>query len=547
METENYLEQISNVPPPEVREHVKKLFKVDYIVYKSEYVFNPVTGIKERMAWCKCTACNNEFYETYLPAGCHKGFPSFIHSRTNETVGSGQDILCPICGAQVKAKHSSAIGQSECMEQLFPINLQKLKDNKVALLQWVAERRVNNNGEVTISVLPCEGFVFEKKKATRLNGMASNFYYKYFKGQWSQMKKCTDSFGKSEKEMFVNLDVHTLDGTVLENAKLYEYVNGADRCYPVTYLRIYQKLPNVENLAMQGASKLINEYIDCKVSSYYGAGSSYLSTLPGVDLKQKQPHKMLGLNKLEFKEAVKRKWDKKDMEFYKEYREKGLKLEDMRECRKWQYYQLEKCADYELNFPKLFRYIDKQRKRYPKNKNLINPQYIYDYWDTVNDNGGDLTQSIVKWPKAIIKAHDEEVKKQKALENEKYRKAFTELAEKYHKFCFSANGLCIRIAEHPEELTQEGKSLGHCVGRYIDTHSKGEHCIFFIRHEDKPDKSFFTLELEIASLKVDQNRGKSNCPRTEEVKQFEALWLDYIKQLPKESKKHGKRNRNHAA
>ncbi len=542
------MEQISNVPPPEVLEHVEKLFKTEYIVYKAEYVFNPITGIKERMAWCKCTACDNEFYETYLPAGCHTGLPSFLNSCTNETISSGQSLLCPICEAEVTAKHSTAIGKSSCMEQLFPINIQKLKDNKVALLQWVAERRVNNNGEVTMCILPCEGFVFEDmKKAVRLNGMACNYYYKYFKGSWSQLKKCTDSFGKSEKDMFVGLDAHTLDGTVLENAKLYEYVNGADICYPVTYLRIYQKHPNIENLAMQGASKLINEHIDCTTSSSYGTTKSYLRALPGVNLKQKQPAKMFDLSKPEFREAVKRKWKKEDLEFYKKYREKGLKLEDMAECRKWPYYQLERCAKYELNFPKLFRYIEKQRKRCRENKNLINPQYIYDYWDTVNGNGGDLTQSIVKWPKAIIKAHDEEIKKQKALENEKYRKAFHELKEKYSKFTFSANGLCIRIAEEPEELTWESKALGHCVGRYIKSHSEGEHCIFFIRHEDTPEKSYFTLELDTETLTVEQNRGKGNCERTKEVREFEATWLKYIKQLPKESKKNGKRNSKHAA
>lgn len=547
MEQENYLEQISNVPPPEVEAHARKLFSTNYIVYKSEFVFNPLTGQKERMAWCRCTACNETIYETYLPAGCHKGLPSFINSQTNEQIGSGQDTICPICGAQVTAHHSTSIGQSRCMQQVFPINLQKLKDNKVALLQWVAERRVNHNGEVTVVIEPCEGFVFESKKAVRLNGMASNFYYKYFKGSWSQLKRCTDSFGKSEKAMFVNLEAHTLDGTVLENAKLYEYVNGDSECYPVTYLRIYQKYPNVENLAMQGASKLINEYIDCTTSSYYGSTRSYLRTLPGVDLKQKQPCKMFGLTKPEFKEAVAALWNKKDMEFYKKYRKKGLKLEDMAECRKWQYYQLERCAEYELNFPKLFRYIKKQQKRYPKNKYLINPQYIYDYWDTVNDNGGDLTQSIVKYPKAIIKAHDEEIKKQKALENEKYRKAFHELREKYSKFAFAANGLCIRIAEEPEELTNEGESLSHCVGRYIKSHSEGEMCIFFIRHEDIPDKSYYTLELNTSKLTVEQNRGKWNCRRTDEVKEFEALWLNYIRNLPKEIKKNGKCNSKHAA
>lgn len=546
MEPINYLEQISNVPPPEVVEHAKNLFKKEYIVYKSEYTRNPITRLKERMARCKCTACAGVYYETYLPAGCNRAVGTFIDSRTGEVMGDGKHMLCPQCGAEAEVHHSSHIGKSSCMQQLFPINLQKLKDNKVALLQWVAQKNVNNNGDVSIDVLPCEGFVFEKRKSIRLNGQASNFYYKYFKGTWSQMKRSTDTFGSSKKEYFVNLDAHTLDGTVLENAKFYEYCNATAECYPVSYLRIYQKYPYIENLVMQKASKLINEYMVHSCNGYYGPTVTY-ARLGGINLKERQPAKMLELTKTEFKQAVKGKWGKQELEFYKKYRAKGLKPEDMKECRKYSFYQLENCFEYEANMPKLFAYIEKQKKHYPSQHNLITPQYIYDYWDMVKSNGGDLAQSIVKFPKAIIKAHDEEVKKTKALENEKYRQAFACLAEKYSKFAFSSDGLCIRIAEQPEELTHEGKTLNHCVGRYIETHSKGEHCIFFIRKEESPDKPFFTLELDISNMKVLQNRGKLNCPRTEGVAMFEIKWLEYLKQLSKEKKRNGKRNSNNAA
>jgi hypothetical protein len=550
VENINYLEEISNTPPPEVVEHAKKLFNKDYIVYKSEYALNPITGLKERMSRCKCTACGTVFYETYLPAGngCSRGMArsGFINSMTNEAMSSGKHMLCSQCGAEVEVKHSTDVGRSSCMQQLFPINLQKLKDNKVALLQWVAQKNVDNNGDVSIDVLPCEGFVFDGKKSVRLNGQASNFYYRYFKGTWSQMKKSTDTFGSSKKELFVNLDAHTLDGTVLENAKLYEYCNATADCYPVSYLRIYQRYPYIENLVMQKASRLVNDYMVHSCNGYYGPIVTY-ARLGGINLKERQPAKMLGLTKTEFKQAVKGKWDKKDLEFYKQYKSNGLKLEDMKVCKKYSYYQLENCFKYETIMSRLFAYIEKQKARYSQNKNLVTPQYIYDYWDMVNSNGGDLTQSIVKYPKAIIKAHDEEAKKTKALKNEQHRQAFVSLAEKYSKYAFSYNGLCIRIAEQPEELTHEGKTLNHCVGRYIESHSNGEHCIFFIRKEESPDKPFFTLELDIGRLTVLQNRGKHNCSRTAEVEVFEAKWLEYLKQLPKERKRNGKRNSKHAA
>ena len=60
--------------------------------------------------------------------------------------------------------------------------------------------------------------------------------------------------------------------------------------------------------------------------------------------------------------------------------------------------------------------------------------------------------------------------------------------------------------------------------------------IFFIRKKKEPDTPYFTLELDIKTLTVNQNRGNCNCARTKQVEEFESAWLEHIQKLNKSKK-----------
>ena len=84
------------------------------------------------------------------------------------------------------------------------------------------------------------------------------------------------------------------------------------------------------------------------------------------------------------------------------------------------------------------------------------------------------------------------------------------------------------------------------VCSYADRHCSGTTAIMVIRRADKPDAPYFTLEFGERGLTVRQNRGLRNCERTEEVKRFEAAWLEHVKEIvskEKKEKKNGKRDR----
>ena len=57
----------------------------------------------------------------------------------------------------------------------------------------------------------------------------------------------------------------------------------------------------------------------------------------------------------------------------------------------------------------------------------------------------------------------------------------------------------------------------------------GTKAIFFIRRRSARQTPYFTLELDVKTLKVMQNRGLRNCERSEDVVAFEEKWLNYIR------------------
>ena len=91
-----------------------------------------------------------------------------------------------------------------------------------------------------------------------------------------------------------------------------------------------------------------------------------------------------------------------------------------------------------------------------------------------------------------------------------------------------------------EELIEEGTVLDHCVGTYGATVARGDSCIFFIRRADAPDKPWYTLQVELKTVKELQNHGLRNCAPTKEVQEFVDRWLEHVRQLKSTGKKNKK-------
>lgn len=284
---------------------------------------------------------------------------------------------------------------------------------------------------------------------------------------------------------------------------------------------------------------------------YYGGVHS--AQLEWIDWKQKRPARMLGLSKQEFALCVRKKWTQDDLAKYKMVRAlEPVKLpEDWNLLKKLQIYNLNKLCSEKALLPdaaggkrmqllrgrltvmRCLRYLERQKS---------DITMLLDYWNMARREGLDLRDEHVQLPKSLKREHDrlveaeriarnEEEKRREQAEIEKRRPAFEKAVAPLEAWAWEDAGICIRPVRTEEELIDEGRALHHCVGTYGEIVARGDSCIFFIRRTDAPDKPWFTLQVELKTVKELQNHGLRNCAPTKEVQEFVDRWLERIRRM----------------
>lgn len=532
----------------------KKRLNKELLVYKMDTVMDPLTDMRERMVKLTCTACRESMYAEKCQAEARYGANfGFVHPETNERIKTGEHCLCPVCGAPVEARHISAVTLNMTCIEAYPMSVHKLGD-KLALCGWCVRKWFDKDGGSGITVWPYEAYVFEEKRTVRLTGYLKCMSTIRLFGYWEQRKKYTDIWGISD--LVYPWKRSLLRGTVVENSKLDLYWKEKN-ARPVSYLRVWQKHPNIENLVMQGAGALVAEMIDDDMRNREYCYPQHQSVPElGINWKENRPAQMLRLTKEEFKRCVAEKWDELALIYYRESRDRGVVLdrENLQLIR--DFVGIINCQTL-LNGKqeplRVARYLRKQKEKDKR----CDFHILNDYWRMAVMRDYDLADQSVRYPAHLIRVHDrvraeieterrererlqkEEWAKKQAEAKRKREAAFKKRAEKLERFCWKHGRICIRPAKNEEDLIREGKILRHCVATYAQRIADGESAIFFIRKKSKPEEPWYTLELDEKALTVRQNRGKCNCERTEEVKKFEAEWLKHIKTVKKAKKKRG--------
>ena len=529
-------------PPEEVREWAEKkgAGNANAIIYRSGWREDPFSRKKEKCAECTCSACGTTFQteksaETKTCAwGCGSGVEFGIKIGT-EYLFSNSHTLCPICGAEVEIYKSTAISSEgrEINRQVYVMFL-VLPGGTPAAVSWIWRRKVFKEGNARTLINPLEAYAFCGKKAYRYAGWWRYQYRICYGDRFYECARCSDELGEIMPEQIYPFRKNVFDGTVLENAKIDVYVKDCkDRCYPITYIRTYQQHNQVENLVMQNCSRILNDLIYANSYSCYGYSTAKIPR-QGIFWRTKRPAEMLSLSTEQFRACRKERWTLDEVELVRSANAFGLSFDILRYRKsKISHSDAKRIIFFGQDPFRAMEYIARQNKKGGAHKEM-NIYWLIDYWDTCRKLQIDLTPRIA-YPQNLCREHDRVValynEKEINIKAKKYinkNGRFEELAAQYSDFAWESEGLCIRIAAAPRELLEEGTVLGHCVGTYIDTHAKGNHCIFFVRRIDAPADPFFTLELDMQSLHVIQNRGKKNCARTPEVVAFEAAWLQHI-------------------
>lgn len=544
MEQTDYSKYLPTEPPNGMIDYMKKagMFKYEFLTYKMGYVFDPLTDRREAAAECRCGACGEMFYAERIKT--EHGTFGFINPLDSTEVYTNESTLCPVCGGEVTAVHTSAIRRSERVNSEYMVSFQRVCD-RLAVLTWVLEKRLFKDAHTEINCRKYEAYVIEDRKVVRLTAWEQKYTCRTYIGEWKQLKRYYDGFGGIPKSRIFPFDESVYIGTSAENCKLAEYIRDSqNRAYPISYLYLWVKHNNIENLVMQGMSGVVNSVLE-RANSHWGA--SIFKYISGIDFKAKKPHEMLGLTKEEFRYAREHDFSAYEIQFCGEVKKYGIKICDVRYCALYGQYSVERLFAHGGNVMRELRYIEKQNKKYPKQR-TANITEFTDYLDMMGELGEDLADEKVRYPQNLIRAHDTANERIVYKKNAKLQAMFEVRTAELEKYVYESGDFIIRPARNQAELIAEGKNLNHCVARYAKSHAEGKTAIFFIRFRNSPDSSYYTLEFNEERTEVMQNRGLRNCERTDEIRAFEKEWLEYVKKITeKERKKNGKQNSGNAA
>ena len=539
MEQYDYAAELPQEPPEGLIPWLQKQGKLQehVIWYKAAWVHDPLTGQRKRMAELRCSACGDTMYADRIPNPGHTF--GYFDPESRHPVSNGNHVFCPMCGCTAEALHIGRGRGGRYGKEYWPLTVTRVGD-RLALVGWCVGKYISCEGRESISCKRYEAYVVEDRKVVRLMGYLKCLSTISFFGHWEQRKTCLDNWGSAD--LVYPWDKQLLIGSTAENSKLDLYMKAAKDPYPVTYLRLWQRHKNLENLIVQGCGALVGAMIADAQYRYSYERAKGVPALEEIRWKEKRPAKMLGLTGEEFRFCRKYKWTPEELGFYRLCREKGIQLklpEDLEDCKAAKIYWCRRIAEEgKLPLMRTVRYLKKQHQKDKRADGSL----LEDYWRIARGEGYDLGDQHVRFPKDLVKAHDRVAAEREAREeaqrardraekNEKLREAFAACLETLAPLSWQRGDVLIRPCAAPEELDTEGKTLNHCVATYKEKHAGGETAIFFLRRASEPEKPWYTLELKLDDFTVLQNRGKCNCARTAAVEAFEEAWLEHIRHM----------------
>lgn len=181
---------------------------------------------------------------------------------------------------------------------------------------------------------------------------------------------------------------------------------------------------------------------------------------------------------------------------------------------------------YKLDFKSLINYLFFDL--YMQGINYIDEDIIQIYDDTLNMQTLMYDGKVKdKYPKHLKEAHD----KVTLIYNLNQEYFDHKVAVKLHNECksleYKDQDYCIITPEDSSELINEGISLHHCVGSYVNKVNKGETSILFLRRAEAPEESLITIEYKDGAIK--QVRGLCERLMSEKERKFFDKWTKKFK------------------
>lgn len=487
---------------------------------------------RNRRVWgarCTCSACGEEFEAGFVSArqggmqikgirlvagddgtlypGCPAPDSDDFLPEEIQDIAEGESFDCPFCGSEVRLLHVSSARGGKTWQIMVPQI--SAVEGRLAVLYWMIRRTVDETACWETSITPCDAVILDRggrlRRATHVRRSTC--------GGWSQRERwelCSTFRAPEElryrtseavNEMQIGAVVWqnaiNLAGTTGEKTGIEDYAKSGQ--WLSEYLMLWKRHPNAENLARQGWGCVLEHWLEDCAEANSLAGQSVSRDAWNIDWTQRKPHRMLRMDKKSFA-ALAGRWSFEKLGAWDEYRADDMTAAEFdaatNELTLTTITRINANLDRGregMELSKLMPYLRKQEERSGQPVQFLATTYM-DYRDMLAQRQAQPTEYELH-PRDLIAAHGREAQAYKHRESSRFADDFARLRERCAPLAWSDGEICIRIAATPQELTQEGATLHHCVGTYHHKHAAGTDVIFFVRHARRPERSWYTLDI----------------------------------------------------
>lgn len=507
-------------------------------------------GGKTRSEWaarCTCTECDNDFL-TQKVSGIHavrffegedgmlyefdpgSALPDISENGWINDIYDGEVFHCPGCLAEVELIHSSKLRGGRT-KRILTISLQVV-EGYMALIYWHVCRYIDEFPQEYTYAVPVDAYVLtETGSLVHYSNIRRGgaFCCDVYRSEWVLCKTCEDVYDKPYQDWrSINNKkaggdlwpvFPELGGTTGEKTGIIEYIQAGGWNF-VEYLKLWKRYRSIENLCKTGCGGVVAGAIR---TAYRFSADSAAEARKFLDLKEKKPHKMLRISKEEFRELRRRGMELKleDMELWDTYRSVGgeetfLQLMAAKEDFGMNGVNtvIQILRNYgDADIEKLRRYMNKQQMR------LSECGYLLDSRKMAKELAGDRELTYEElWPRNLAGTHDrlnrlliERKRNADAERKRRQQEQYVQKAERLKDLLWTDGELCVVLPMSEEDLIREGDVLRHCVGGYGPQHLSGKDTIFFIRHYRRPERPYYTLDIDMSGRpKEKQLHGYGN-------------------------------------
>ena len=505
---------------------IKEIYNWAKSQYKAHYIYYRRKGAYSH---CHCSECDSK----YVLRATETGDPFQDMAIDIEKPERDKTTKCRNCG--IKAIYKPAGKTAPEYHDNWICYGQKIDNEHFVFRIFYSTQRIYADCRTSYQVMEEKRIFLEKGKKPIRYRSNNVYWYRDTSGEpWEYIVHPRTFTNIKKTGMFKYVPVHPV-------------ITCNDRCWVMKYYIAAARYPDMEMIIKMGLVQYANRLVHGYTTNINPRGRTIENRLRVY--KNRIPYliKAAGDYKSVYKFQIERKmnqhWTDEEVEIFDELNQSNYD-------NKWL------VALKYMSISKLKRYFIKQKIwmnkkdewRVSSNKRDCRNEY-YDYLAMRADQGYDMTNDIILFPKDLKRRHDEMV-----LEAEKAKldKRIKEVTAKYpkikskykrlsEKYSAAAGGYIIRPAKDAGEIVTEGRLLHHCVGtdRYLEQHNTGKSFILFLRPIKDKDVPFITVEIK--DFKIVQWYGAYD--RKPNEKLFDKWLKTYVKELEKRTETGKKRNK----